>query len=381
MRVRLAAIGLLVLFRFSVNAQSISGLSRNTFPIVAWYSLTPPYDTHENYQKMADAGFNLSLSFFSNIDDAEQSLRNAKGTGVKLIISCPELRRNTEGAVQRLKGYKTLAGYYVKDEPSLSEFESVAKSVEKLKSLDPKHFAYVNILPNYASSESMGCVTYEDYISKFLETVPVEFLSFDHYPVTRCGLRKNFNSNLSIAASECGEKQIPFWGFVRTCADKSYPKATLAEMRFQIASNLAYGCGGIQYFTYQALDSSTECLLNMSGGMTDIFNEMQQANRELSRISSIFLKEKFFECSNADRDRLVELYGFSFVPSEPVLCSTFISKHSRYVMVVSLTNSKSTQIKIASSKSLKAIKCDKSIKLKDVSDIALGSGEYIVIKL
>ncbi|MDP2337352.1 MAG: hypothetical protein Q8N05_13075, partial [Bacteroidota bacterium] len=82
---------LLFLFAGYVNAQERLQ-SNGKIPILAWYSIPASETTVARYQEMKDAGITHSLSFFSNMDEVQKALDVAAKVGVKLVVSCPELK-------------------------------------------------------------------------------------------------------------------------------------------------------------------------------------------------------------------------------------------------------------------------------------------------
>ena len=75
-------------------------------------------------------------------------------------------------------------------------------------------------------------------------------VSFDNYPVTNEGVRQLWYENLMIIAEESEKAGLPFWAFAMSVPHWNYPVPTLASLRMQMYTNLAYGAQGLQYFTY-----------------------------------------------------------------------------------------------------------------------------------
>jgi len=63
-------------------------------PIHAWWSIPSEYTSAERYQELAGAGFTTRMSPMPDLDAVEKALDAAKGTGVKLFVTCPELGRD-----------------------------------------------------------------------------------------------------------------------------------------------------------------------------------------------------------------------------------------------------------------------------------------------
>jgi hypothetical protein len=69
-------------------------------PILAWYRIPFGETTVKRYKEMREAGFTHSSSFFPNLDALHKALEVAQKTGVKLMVSCPELKTDPEKTVQ-----------------------------------------------------------------------------------------------------------------------------------------------------------------------------------------------------------------------------------------------------------------------------------------
>ena len=79
------------------------------FPILAWFSVLGDENlTPERYKELRDAGFNISFSHFTNTESLEKGLKACRGTGVKIMVTCAELEKNTAETVNRYKGDKSI---------------------------------------------------------------------------------------------------------------------------------------------------------------------------------------------------------------------------------------------------------------------------------
>ena len=118
--------------------------------------------------------------------------------------------------------------------------------------MDNEHFCYLNLFPTGPKEhlDQLGVKSYREYVSRFDEQVPLPFLTFDHYPITRDGLKAEWYENLEEFSDEARKAGKPFWAFALATSHGPYPVPTPAMLRLQVYSDLAYGAQGIQYFTY-----------------------------------------------------------------------------------------------------------------------------------
>lgn len=259
-------------------------------PVLAWMGVPEAQTSEARYHELADCGFTIGFSSFSNADAAIKALDAAKAAGVRVLVSCPQLESDPIATVQRLKGHPALAGYFLGDEPDTTAFEREAKWIERIRSADRDHIVYINLLPNYATTDQLRAPTYPAYVDRFATTVPTTFLSFDFYPIVGKTVRPNWYENLEIISAAAGKADKPFWAFALSLRHYDYPIATRENLREQVYSDLAYGAQGIQYFTYWQ-PTSFDCgdsPIDAAGKRTAVFDRVKQMNAEIRAISSVF---------------------------------------------------------------------------------------------
>lgn len=272
------------------------------FPILAWNSIPASETSADRYREMRDAGITYSLSFFSNLNEVKLALDAAEQAGVKLLVSCPELKNEPEKTVKQLMNHPAIAGYHLKDEPAVQLFPELSAWAKKIQAFDNKHFCYVNLFPNFASSEQLGTQSYLEYVQEYLNQIPVRFVSFDYYPVFKDHLGESWYENLELISKMSGEAGKPFWAFVLTTNydnDHVTPQ-TIAAMRLQAFSDLAYGAQGIQYFTYWSATSVNQpsgedqrgAPISATGKRSVVYDRIKQMSREIQNLSNVFQDAK-----------------------------------------------------------------------------------------
>ena len=254
------------------------------FPIVAWTGIDLA-DMDSKFGPMKECGANIYLGWFSSMDDVMLALDKAEAAGVKLIVKGDALMTDTRNAAGMMKDHPALFAYHIEDEPEVSEFSVLSEIVENIAAVDNVHPCYINLYPNWAWGGP------DDYMSKvlrFYSEVPVRFLSFDYYPVIEqdgvSSLRPYWYKNLEDIRRVARSKNIPFWAFALALShqldDVLYPIPTVAELRLQMFSNLAYGAQGFQYFTWCGVYQS---------GPTQVYDRVKTVNTELQALSPYFL--------------------------------------------------------------------------------------------
>ena len=279
-------------------------------PILAWLGVPERESTLERFKEIKEAGFTINFANYSSLSAAKQALDLAQQVGMKVLVSCPELKSEPEKTVRQIMKHPALAGYYIRDEPGATEFNDLATLVNRIKAVDDLHFCYINLFPNYASTEQLlGKGTppmaekeaYQEYLERFLREVPVPFLSFDHYPLIEGkngrGVRGNWYQNLEMIVEAAQKKDIPVWAFALAVAHQPYPIPTLGELRLQMYTNLAYGAQGLQYFTYWTprLNKNWDfhdAPIGHDGKRTVVYDRVKAMNKELQNQAAVFVGAK-----------------------------------------------------------------------------------------
>lgn len=292
---------ILALATIKIEAQE-KVISTGQIPILAWYSIPAGETTVERYKEMREAGITHSLSFFPNLDALQKALDVAQKTGVKLVVSCPELKSDAEKTVRLVMNHPAVAGYHLMDEPAIGLFKDLGEWAKRIQTVDKKHFCYVNLFPNFADSTQLGTKSYLKYVKEYTDKVPVQFLSFDYYPVMKDRLSKTWYENLEQISAEAKKVNKPFWAFALTTNydDGHLTPQTLASMRLQVYSDLAYGAQGIQYFTYWSATSvnasSSEdqrgAPISVSGKRSVVYDRVKLMSEEIKDLSGVFLGAK-----------------------------------------------------------------------------------------
>ncbi len=278
---------------FGSCSSKIQFRSDQQFPIVAWLGPPEPHANIERYTELSEAGFNYNLSTSSSIDQVAKVLEVATHSGVKVFIRCPELKKDPKMVAKKFMSHPGLAGYYLQDEPSAKQFDELAEWAKVIQAVDSIHPTYINLFPSYASIDQLGTKTYSSHIKEFIDKVPSQFLSFDHYPILKDGIRSSWYKDLEIVSRESIIAGMPFWSFALTVAHGPYPVAELEHLRLQVFSNLAYGTQGIQYFTYWTPRDSRYNFntgpINHDGSQSIVYDRVKQVNREVQELAPIFL--------------------------------------------------------------------------------------------
>lgn len=269
-------------------------------PVLAWGGIPWNQATPERFAELAGAGFTHSYSGAPDADTMEKLLDMSHAWGVRQFISIPELESDPQAVARRFKDHPGLGGYYLRDEPGAGLFPQLAKWARQIQSVDNVNPCYVNLFPTYGVPEQWETPDYATYLERFVAEVPTPMLSFDHYPVIREGpdessdrLRPDFYENLELASAAARESGRPLWAFALATAHNPYPIPTVAHLRVQAFSDLAYGAQVIQYFTYWTSKSTVwnfhQGPIEVDGSRTPTYDRVKQVNAEMQALRGAFV--------------------------------------------------------------------------------------------
>ena len=300
--------------------------SEGEFPILAWWSIAESETSVERYKELKEAGINLSLTPFSNIEEVEKALDAAHKAGVKLQPTCPELKSEPEKTVRRIMKHPALAGYHIVDEPHTGMFVELSEWVRKIQAIDNQHYCYVNLLPIGATRDP-----YQQHVDSFINTVPVPFISFDCYPIYSADgvlhVKDNWYHNLEIISAATLKAGKPFWAFSLATAHGAYPIPTTGQIKLQIYSNLAYGAQGLEYFTYWTPEQGRDAdfhhgPIGLDFKRTEIYDIIKQINNEVQTLSGVFLGARLVSVCHTGKKRPVGTRYIDHLPEHVKVLET-----------------------------------------------------------
>ena len=369
--------------------------SKGHIPILGWYSIPPEEATSARYLEMKEAGFDISFSFLGSPQDVQKSLDAAHQAGMKIVISCPELKNETEKIVKRFMDHPALAGYFLRDEPAVDAFADLGNWAKRVNAIDPKHFCYVNLFPNYATPLQLGTANYRDYVNKFAKEVPLHFLSFDSYPLTSAeGVYEKWHQNLEIFSDEAKKVNMPFWGFAQSVLfDNKHEDPTLATMRVQMFTNLAYGAQGLQYFTYWTPVSSAEDFrggpITLEGKRSTVYDNIKTLNQEIKSLAGVFYGAKIKSIQFIGNTIPVGTKRMSVLPApirvfategKTALVSIMENGGKQFIVIVNTDYRKKMSLTLSGDPSLKRVLKDGAIVPASVyaSTIDVEPGDVVI---
>jgi len=280
------------------------------FPISFWCGPPEPYINTDQYRQIAAAGFTVVMppcEGEATVARNRKILDTARSTGLKAIIGDPRMPlsvtgnpvalANIKAIVKDYKRHPALMGYFITDEPGAEAFAGLAEVVAELKKLDPEHVAYINLFPNYASSDlnttpsQLQTDTYDRYLTRYMQTVKPDVLSWDHYHFLTGSDRVGFFGNLYAAqrAVDATNPPTSFWQIVLSVQHGPYRPLTEAELRFEAMQTLVFGGSGLVYFTYWTPNDPSfkwsNSIRNRDGTPGPLYEPVKHVNEEVRTLA------------------------------------------------------------------------------------------------
>jgi hypothetical protein len=270
-------------------------------PIGFWCGPPDAFISPERYAEVLGAGFNFLMPPCEGAPTSERNtliLDAAADAGIRAwigdgrmpmaVTGIPDATDRLDAIVADYASHPALAGYYITDEPGAAAFAGLAEVVAYLRSIDPSHPAYINLLPNYATSEQLGTPTYREHVQQFLDVVQPEILSYDHYHFLVDGDRPGFFDNLAVVRELALLSDVPFWQIVLLTQHYGYRHLTEPELLWEAMHTLVYGGKGVMFFTYWSVPDAAfqPAVIALDGTRTAYYDQIARVNAAARAIGS-----------------------------------------------------------------------------------------------
>jgi hypothetical protein len=272
-------------------------VSANEFPIMAW-SGSPA--GAEGLRLMKEAG--LNVTGFCRVEELD-AVRDAgltcvvSGTPLEAMVDKPEttdaqIEQAVAALAARIGSHPAAFGVHLRDEPSAKQMPMLGRLAAALMKAMPTKLPYVNLFPNYASSQQLGTPSYEAHLKAYLRLIKLPYLSWDNYSLTDGEMQQSFYDNLDVVRKLTLEAKIPFWNCVLSTALFRLMEPSDATFNIQVYGTLAYGGRGIQYFTYFTADNGNFRLapVDSYGNRTATWDALRRINNQIHALAPTMLK-------------------------------------------------------------------------------------------
>jgi len=291
------------------------------FMITLW---CPPPVTEDMryYQNLIDEGYNLSnisvtgtdprnlnlsrtLGYFDLLDSLNRLDKN-KGREIYTrfysdAFICESVLSNQAASneliklVNQLKNKPWFDSYHIIDEPTYSQFGHLSAISKIIRQIDPNRPHYVNLHPSYATYKQIfgygsneGFIStcdYRRYVEAAIDTFNLELISYNNYIFHRSPadsvLYPEYFRNIGIIRDIALKRAIPFINIVQSSKlpGNGWVLPTMAQLKWQAYTTLAYGAKGICWFLYWGDESFQGAYIN--GRRQPIADQLKLLNHEI----------------------------------------------------------------------------------------------------
>ncbi|MBQ8332240.1 MAG: hypothetical protein IJX93_00520 [Clostridia bacterium] len=187
-------------------------------------------------------------------------------------------------------------GIDIGDEPSALDFPHYGRVYDRVNTLFPKQFPYLNLYPNYASVaensasqtvNQLGTPTYAEHIERYCQCVPADYLCYDFY-LYAINVPKAYE-NLRIVADACLRTGRSMWIVLQVNSNRAHKWITENGLRFQAYTAMAFGAENITWACYTAGWWHNQ-VLDENGEKTEQYDKLKTVNAELHTIGEEYMK-------------------------------------------------------------------------------------------
>ncbi|MFJ2954975.1 hypothetical protein [Streptomyces sp. NPDC087270] len=273
------------------------------FPIGLFWPPHPYETTLARYREITDAGFTFLITGNYQFDarSAGYALGMADQVGLKVVVAgdprieaiaqyltitddrtVPSSITTADAAswvrtsLGSYANHPSLAGLSVYDEPARARFPNVGALTGIVRKTAPALLPYANI------NRGNGA-TYADFVQSYLDTVKPALISFDRYPILTDGIDIDYFDTWAIVRAASLKSGLPAWTYIQSTGYNNHRVPTASQLAWQVNISLAYGCKGIQYFTYWTPDPArgegyTQALITTDGERTPLYDAATALN-------------------------------------------------------------------------------------------------------
>lgn len=294
----------------AAQAEDLPLIGGEEFPIGIYWPPPPFQTTLERYTEIADAGFNfvitgnylcdrfilnyacgiadqvgLKMLVFhdSRLETMTETQDITEDGSAPLTISIEDARALLTQVINTYQDNPSFAGVNFYDEPRTDKkVRTLGHAFSLFRELSPGHLPYTNLERGISNNAAR--------LKDFIEVVDPPLISFDHYMLFADGsIDENFFHDWATVREAGLAYDLPTWTYILSVESVGrYRAPTTAEMLWQINVSLAYGCKGIQYFTYWTPDPArglgfadgAGALMTLDGEPTERYDGAKMINNQ-----------------------------------------------------------------------------------------------------
>lgn len=376
-------------------------IPENEFPIGAFYTFQMDSIPSDNEIALVrEAGINIGHQQINDTILIPTILNKAQSHNLRMaIFGDPTVDLNRlNKLVQSLTGkYDGLWGYYIKDEPNISDFKKIRSQFDIINKYDSISGKFVNLWPSWTGKE-VGSTSFKSYIDEYVDQCNPDFLSVDIYPVLKKGkdlkIIKQYYAIYEQLSRSAKEYNMPFFVVGLTTALESHQWPNETNMRFTAFNALAYGAQAIIWWSYSPLPSKNKDFLSyptdINGKRTQIWYDLKKVNTEIHRLSNIFKGDTVNGVWHTGEEIPFGTQRLGIPPypikkikgnRHGVLVSDISNNGQKYVMLVNHDVINAQTVEIDTDKPIHILSPDKASKRFNGGKIKIPKGGYAIFQL
>lgn len=215
-------------------------------------------------------------------------------------------RTDFEKKIAALKSgldHPAVRGFMLSDEPSAADMEYIGEMATLLKKELPDKTVFVNLYPCYASVDEntasqeksqLGCATYEEHVETYCRTIPLDYISYDHYPyfekdeITIAKLPRYYG-NFKTVSDACHRTGRAFWMIPQVNSRKGARPLSRNNLRFQAYASMAFGAETLVWECW-CPGWWTNNVYTAEGEKTEQYDKLKEVNFEIRRFASDYMR-------------------------------------------------------------------------------------------
>ena len=180
----------------------------------------------------------------------------------------PAWRERVKAVVAAYRGHRSLAGYFLADEPKPERFDRIAEVAAAFAEADTAHPVYVNLLPLPADAglETQG--RWRADAMRLIQRGHLRLFSFGAYSQGRQGEDAAYLLTLANAANVSRATGCPFAAVLQFTGFGPLDPVPAATLDYLAAEAVAHGASGVIWFTYWTPNPREEGMF-WRGGATE----------------------------------------------------------------------------------------------------------------
>ncbi len=289
------------------NVRLAAPLPGQPFFVGGWVApRTDPPDPAD-WERFAAAGFDLAVTPLEDRNGTADNLETLAlldtlaGGSVRFLprdervhpdaATTPRWRERVRAVVRDSRGHRSLAGYFVADEPPAHEFDRVSEVTRAFAEEDPERPAYVNFVGPSPHAGDREQAAWRADLARIIERGRLRFFTFDRYAHTARGEDAGYLLSLANAARVSRATGCPFGAVLLLTGHLSFPPATPGVARYQAMEALAHGASGIVWFTYWTPNPREEPyrwhdgVVDYDGRPTAQYERVRELNRDVRALA------------------------------------------------------------------------------------------------